>query len=186
MKFIKKKPIIYVLSGKANSGKNKSASIISDIYYKKNKRTIVLAYASYLKEYAKNIIDWDGSEESKPRDFLQQIGVELIKDNINDRMLIERIIDDIKVYSYFFDVIVISDARFKEEITSIKDEFDNVKVIRINSDLENNLTDKQKEHITEIALDDYDLYDYKIDNNESVYKLKEKLEKIIDEEDFNG
>lgn len=181
MKFINRKPKIYVLSGKASSGKSMAASLIRDISHKNNKRAISLAYASYLKEYAKNILEWDGDESSKPREFLQQVGVELIKNQIDDHMLINRIIEDVKVYSYFYDVIIISDARFVDEITCIKNTFNDVTVIRINSIIENNLTLSEKNHSTETSLDDYDNYDYKLQNNDSIYELRKKIEKIIKE-----
>ena len=48
MKYINRNPIIYVLSGKAKSGKNTVADIISE-YYKD--KSIQISFAYYLKEY---------------------------------------------------------------------------------------------------------------------------------------
>ena len=184
MKFIKKNPIIYVLSGKASSGKNEIANVIKDIYDFRGKKTINLAYASYLKDYARNITGWNGDEETKPREFLQQLGVELIKNNINSHMLINRIIEDIEVYSYFYDVITISDARFEEEIEDIRNKFNNVKVIHVYGK-ENKLTYNEKNHITEIALENYSNYDYEIDNTKTLEELRNNVERILDEvEDY--
>ncbi len=131
MEFVNKKPRIYVLSGKAGSGKTLLSTMIEDIYFKKGKKSISLAYASYLKEYAKNVLGWDGNEDTKPREFLQQVGVELIKTHIDEHMLVNRVVEDVKVYSYFYDVIIITDARFEDEINYIKDNFENVSVIRV-------------------------------------------------------
>lgn len=169
---------IFIFAGKAETGKNKTALLLKEIY--ENKKVINISYASYLKEYAKNILNWDGNEDNKPRNFLQQIGIEIVKKKIDDKMLIRRIIEDIKVYSHYFDIISISDARFKEEIEDIKKEFKNVTVIHILSD-ENKLTEEQKNHITETALDNYNGYDYEIFNNKIESDLKEKLKHIIDE-----
>ena len=80
MEFINRNPKIIIISGKASSGKSLSANIIKD----NTNNTILLAYADYLKMYAKNISGWDGSEDTKPRELLQQLGVELIKKNINE------------------------------------------------------------------------------------------------------
>lgn len=179
MEFIKKEPKIYILTGKAGSGKNIVARIIKEYYDEKNIKSIEIAYASYLKQYIKNITNWDGNEQTKPRELLQQLGVELIKNKIKENLLIERIIDDIKVYSYFFDVIIISDARFEEEIEEIKKINNNVTVINIQGK-ENNLTEQQKNHITEIALNDYDKYDYKIENNQTKETLKRKIFEILE------
>ncbi len=171
LEFVKRNPRIFVLCGKAQSGKSYIACAMKERFTS----AIVLAYASYLKEYARNIIGWNGDEESKPRDFLQQLGVELIKEKIDDCFLINRIIEDVKVYSYFFDVIIISDARFVEEIDCIRNNFDNVYVIGV-CGTDNFLTDSQRSHVTETALSGYDGYDYIIDNDRNV-----DLGVIIDE-----
>lgn len=178
MEFKKKNPKIIILTGKAQSGKNETASIIKKYYEKQNKKTVILAYAKYLKDYAKEITNWDGEENTKPRELLQQLGVELIKNQIDENMLINRIKEDIKVYEYFFDVIIISDARFQDEIENIKT--NNKVVIKIEG-IENNLTEKQKQHITETALNNYNNYDYIIENKNTKEDLKTQIEKIMEE-----
>lgn len=178
MEFKKKNPRIIILAGKAQSGKNLSANIIKQYYEKKNKKTVIISYAKYLKEYAKDITNWNGRETTKPRELLQQLGVELIKNQIDENMLINRIKEDIKVYEYFFDIIIISDARFKEEIENIKNK--NTVVIKIEGN-ENKLTDEQKKHITETALDDYKEYDYIIENKSTKKELKKQIQKMMEE-----
>ncbi len=174
MEFVKKNSKIYVIGGKAGSGKDTVASMIKD----RVSNTVILSYASYLKMYAKQILGWDGNDP-KPREFLQQLGVELIKNQIDNKMLINRIIEDIKVYSYFYDVIIISDARFIDEIETVRKNFNNVTVIHM-SERNNALTDSEKKHATETGLDEYHNYDYEIceDNLDS---LKDKVEEIVGE-----
>ena len=174
MEFVKKYTKIYVISGKSGSGKDTVANMIKD----KVSSTVILSYASYLKMYAKQVLGWDGNDP-KPREFLQQLGVELIKNQIDDKMLINRILEDIKVYSYFYDVIVISDARFIDEIESVRNSFDNVTVIHM-GERDNILTDSEKKHATETGLDEYHNYDYEIceDNLDS---LKNEVNRIVGE-----
>ena len=172
MEFKNKNPKIFVLSGKASSGKTTASNIIKSNLT----NTICLAYASYLKMYASEISGWDGSEESKPGELLQNLGVELIKTHIDENMLVNRIIEDIKVYSYFFDNIVITDARFPNEIESIKKNFDNVISIRINRN-ETSLSGNEAIHSTETGMDNYNDYDYIIENNDD--KLEEKIKEVI-------
>ena len=180
MEFINRNPKIIILSGKAQSGKNECADIMKDYYNESGSKTVVISYAFYLKVFAKNVLGWDGNEETKPRDFLQQVGVELIKNKINPNMLIDRVIDDIKVYSYFYDVIVISDARFVDEIDVVKNNFSNVTVIHIDAK-DNSLTDEQRSHSTETGLDDYNDYDFVIENDGSREELKYKIFNILEE-----
>lgn len=171
MEYVNHFPKIFVLSGKAKSGKNTAANIISD-YYKD--KCIQISFAHYLKQYVKNITNWSGSEDDKPRDILQSIGIDLIKNKINPNLLIDRVCDDIKVYSYFFDYIIITDARLVDEVEAIKNNFECV-TIRINNLKGNNLTIEQQNHITETCLDNYK-FDYVIENND---KLKENILKVI-------
>lgn len=181
MEFNNKKPKIYLLSGKARSGKNEVSNIIKKYY--KDKKCISLSYSYYLKDYVKRISGWDGSEENKPRDLLQQVGIELIKNKIDSNLLVRRLIEDIKVFSYFYDVIIISDARLIDEVEKVKEEFSNVTTIRIKRNIDNNLTLEQKEHLTETALDNYNKFDYIIDNND-YNALENEVYKIISEVDY--
>lgn len=178
MEFLEKNPKIFVLSGKAHSGKNECANIIKEHYCKLGMKSVVVSYAFYLKVYAKEVLGWDGDESTKPRDFLQQVGVELIKNKINSNMLIDRVVDDIKVYSYFFDIIVISDARFVDEIEVIKNNFSDVVVMNILSN-EDGLTSDQRNHSTEIGLDHYNDYDYVITNFGNKDELKKKVFEVL-------
>ncbi len=87
---------------------------------------------------------WDGKEETKPRQLLQELGTDVIRNKLNKAdMLIERQLDDIEIYSYFYDAIIVPDIRLPKEIDSVKAKFDNVVAIHINrinfeSDLSSN------------------------------------------------
>ena len=175
MQYNNKNPKIFILSGKAKSGKNLIADIIEKYY--SDKKCIQLSYAYYLKQYVKKITNWDGSEENKPRDLLQSLGIDLLK-KIDQNLLIRRVIEDIKVYSYFYDVIIVTDARLIEEIEEPKKIF-NCITIRINKN-SNNLTEEQRKHITETNLDDYQNFDYVVENKD-IEDLKKQIINILKE-----
>lgn len=179
MELLKRKVKIIILSGKARSGKNEVADIICNLY--KDKKVKKLSYAYYLKQYVKNISNWNGNEEDKPRDLLQSIGIDLIKNKIDNKLLIRRVIEDIEVYSYFYDIIVITDARLIDEVEDIKNKYSDVKSIRINRNIDNNLTYSQKEHVTETNLDNYNNFDYVIDNNNDYNNLEKEVNKILED-----
>ena len=177
MNFIKKDPVIFVISGKARSGKNKISTIISNYYT--NKKTIAISFGHYIKDYAMRVSDWDGSENTKPRDLLQKLGIELIKNKVNNKLFINRILEDIEIFSYFYDIIIVNDARLVDEMEILKSKYPNsisIRVIRNNYD--NKLTSEQKQHITEINLDNYNNFDYTIENDD---KLEEKIINILSE-----
>lgn len=183
MKIKEKQPKIYIICGKARHGKDTIAQIIKDYYASHQYDILNLQYSSYVKEYAKKISNWDGSEETKPRELLQQLGTNIIRDKIDEAFFVKKLIDDIKVYSFFFDVLTISDARFKLEVDVPKENFDDVVVIRVNRpNFDNGLTEEQKKHRTETDLDDYENYDYVIENDGNLEELNKKIIKIIKQE----
>lgn len=171
---------IYVISGKARHGKDTVALDIKKIYEKRGEKVINLAYGSYIKEYAKKISDWDGSEESKPRELLQRLGTDIIRKEIDKDFFVKRICEDILVYQYFFDVITISDARFPNEMEWPKEKFDNVVNVRVIRDgYDSVLSLKEQKHLTEVALDEYNNYDYVIHNDGTLDDLSDKVLDLV-------
>ena len=177
MEFIKRDPKIFIISGKARSGKNEISKIIEKSY--SNQKSITISFGYYIKDYAKRISDWDGSEETKPRDLLQHLGIELVRNKIDKRLFIDRILQDIEIFSYFYDIIIVSDARLLDEITILKEKYPNSVSIRVvRNDYENNLTEEQKNHLTETDLDNFNDFDYIVENDEN---LEDKITKILSE-----
>lgn len=180
MDYKKKLEKVIVISGKARAGKDTTAVLMKELYEKSGKSVIVLQFSSTIKDYAKIITDWDGSDESKPREFLQVLGTDIIRKNIDEKFFIKRMIQDILVYSYFYDVVIISDVRFKFEIESIRNSFQNVVSINVKRPLyDAGLTIKQESHPSEVDLDNYSGYDYEIINDGSLDDLKEKVVDIV-------
>ena len=174
---------LYIISGKARHGKDTTALAIKKAY--QNKRVINLSYGSYIKEFAQKISDWDGTEETKPRELLQTLGTDVIRNKIDKEFFVKRLCDDIKVYSYYFDIITISDARFPNEIETPKRLFDNVITIKVIRDgFESPLTSDERMHLTETALDDYDDFDYIIRNDGTISDLEEKVSKIVEKVEY--
>jgi len=173
---------IFLIAGKARSGKDTTLQIIKDFYEQNGKSVVKLGFADYIKNYAQKITNWDGKDETKPRDLLQIIGTDIVRNQINKDFFINRICEDIMVYKYFFDVIIISGARFPNELDIPKKVFKNVKIIEIERpNFTNELTEKQKEHITEHALENYNNYDYLIVNDGDINDLEKKVKQMIGE-----
>ena len=173
-------PKIYLLAGKSRHGKDTLAVFLKEKYEQEGKKVIISPYAKYIKFYAKEMTGWDGSDETKPRELLQQLGTNIIRQKLNKaQMFIDRQIDDIEIYSYFFDVIIIQDVRLKKEITELKKVYKDAKVIHVfRPNFDNGLTEEQKNHLTEIDLDDFDDYNYRVINT-TLDELERQAEEII-------
>lgn|SRR5574344_71863 len=179
MNIEKKNPIIFVIAGKANAGEDTSASVINNYATLKGKRAINLTFAYYVETYAKQISDLKDAHSSVS--FLQTLGTDIIRKQIDNDFFIKRILGDIKVYSYFFDIITISDARFPEELDAIAQNFSNVYKIKVDREnFNSHLTNIEQQHLTETALDNYNNYDFVIDNDGTIEDLALKVYAILD------
>ena len=175
---------IYLISGKARNGKSTLGEFIKNEYEKRGKKACELLYGSYIKYYAKTYFGWDGKEETKPRSLLQELGTEIIRKQIDPMFHVNRIMDDIKVLSYFYDVAIIADVREPIEITTPKEKYDDVVSIKIvRTNFESELSSKEQQHFTEVALDNFNDYDYEVLNDGTLEELNEKAISIIEKEE---
>ena len=179
MEINKRKPKIYLMCGKAKHGKDTFSSYLKEVYEKNNKKIIVTQLSKYIKYYAREMTGWDLSEETKPRELLQQLGTGVIREYLKkEDLFINRMIEDIDVFSCFYDAIIISDVRLKKEINDLKKVYKDAIVIHINRpNFDNGLTEEQKKHKTEVDLDDFTDFDIEIENT-TLDKLEQDAEKI--------
>lgn len=172
---------IFILAGKSRTGKDTVGSYIKEYYEKQGKVAVMLSFSEYLKPYIMKLTNWNGEDKTKPRDFMQLLGTDIIRKKINNNFFIDRLCEDILIYSYFADAIIITGARFPDEINIPRKTFKNVHVIEVTRNKENDLTEKEKKHVTETSLDNFKDYDYIIENNGSLEELKTKTNKIMEE-----
>jgi phosphomevalonate kinase len=165
---------VYLFSGKARSGKDTACEYFKTLLEKDNKSVAHTLYAKYIKGYAIDFFGWNGSEETKPREFLQRIGTDVIRKRLNKpNFHADRICEDIEILSDYFDAFLISDVRFPNEVLIPKEKFgkDAVTIRIIRTNFESDLTPEQQAHESETALDDFKGFDYviKASNLEELY-----------------
>ncbi len=169
---------IYLVAGKSGSGKGKVAKIIKEYYLSLGKKSIITQFSKYLKSYAKEILDWDGSEP-KPRKFLQDLGVTIRENMEMPNIFVNRMIEDIKVYQLYFDVIIIDDVRLPLEIEEIKKNFhDSYAIYVINQFAPSPLSLEEQMHVTETALENYNNFEITI-VNDNIEQLDNRVIEFI-------
>ena len=163
---------IYLLVGKAGSGKNYVANILKQ----RLPNSVITSLSKYIKLFALELGLWDGNDNNKPRKFLQTTGDKLRA--VDENILTKRMLDDIKVYKMLnIKNIIISDVRLLNEINNLKNSDYNIIVIKVSSKKSNRkLTIEERNHLTEKELEDYKDYDYLIENNE---RINEQIEEIL-------
>ena len=119
----------------------------------------------------------------KPREFLQEMGIEVIRNTLHkDTFLVDRLCEDIDILKHYFDVFIITDGRLVSEFNLLKERFPDIKIIHvIRENYDNQLTEKERNHITETDMENYTDYDYVIKNTNKEELFKE-ADKIISEE----
>ncbi len=175
---------IFVIGGKAKSGKNTLGEYLREELKDYGYKPCVMHITSPLYSYAKNYFDWNGNEDEKPREFLQKMGIEIIRDKMGKKnFLLNRLYEDIDILKNFFDTFIIVDARLIDEIENIKSKYEDVVTIKLErKNYDDNLTEEEAKHITEKEIENYTNFDYIITNN-NLQDLKTKVLEIIRNEE---
>lgn len=169
---------IFVVGGKSGSGKNEVARTIEEFYTYRKLKCVTTEFSKYIKLYAKEMTNWDGVSQNKPRKFLQSFGGRLRK--FDPDFLINRMIEDMAIYEDIYDIVIISDARMPREFEKMKDNFSDVtNILVINQFSKSKLSLEEQSDITETALEDYEGFDYIIANDD-LKLTKEKVFKILE------
>ena len=173
---------VYVIAGKAGSGKSEVAKYIKEYYIYQKLDTVVTEYSKYIKLFAREITDWDGSNTNKPRKFLQEFGSYVRNEMGEPKFFVNRMLEDLDIYNNYADVVVISDARYPVEIEEIKKYYpDAVAIYVMNQFGQSKLTIEEQMHPSELALEDYTSFDYTIANDDEK-TLRDKVFKILEGE----
>ena len=171
---------IFIIGGRARSGKSTFGNLLKEELKDYGYKPCVMQITNPLYSYAENYFDYDPNRDPKPREFLQKMGIEIIKEKLGKKdFLLNRLYEDIEILSNFFDVFIITDARLINEFLSIKAKYDDVVSIKlIRRDYDDKLSEEEKNHITEKEISMYNDFDYIIENT-GLDNLKEEAMEII-------
>ena len=170
---------IFIIAGKAGSGKKEVAKMIKEYYIYQKQETVITGFSKYLKLFAEEIVGWDRNDAQKPRKFLQDLGVYIRQELNMPDFFTKRMMDDIKIYEKYAKVCVIEDARLPLEIETMKQNYPDVtSILVINQFGNSSLTVEEQIHPTEVALENYDKFDYTLVNAD-LNTLKEQVFKIL-------
>ncbi len=171
---------IYLLAGKAGSGKDLMGRYMKTQYDFAGHNACILHITTPLYEYAKNYFSWNGDMANKPREFLQEMGIEIIQKKLGKKyFLLDRLCEDIDILKNFFDVFIIADGRLLFEFEELKRRFPDIKIIHVfRENFDNKLSEEEKKHVTETEMEEYKDYDY-IVRNTSKERLFSEADKIM-------
>lgn len=175
-----------LISGKAESGKDTSASAMSDYLATIGKSFTIVRFGDMLKSILKTFSGWNGEKDIAGRQLLQDTSNSYRK-NVSDTYFPEMLSGVIKAIYPDVEYILIPDTRYPQEIETIMSNFANddvfcVRIERMNH--ENRLTNEQRLHDSEVSLDAYEYFDYVLQAS-TIEENYSKSIKIL-EEILNG
>lgn len=179
---------IFVIGGKAKSGKNTFGEYLREQLKDYGYKPCVMHLTEPLYSYARNYFEWNGNDQDKPREFLQKVGIEIIKEKLGKKdFLLNHLYEDIEILSNFFDAFIITDARLIYEFESIKKKYTDVVTIKLERyNYNDELTDEERNHITEKEIANYEDFDYIIVNRGLNDLKNSALEVVRNEENYGG
>ena len=90
---------IYVIGGKAKTGKSTLGELLKEECKDYGYKPCIMHLTEPLYSYAKNFFHWNGDESTKPREFLQKMGIEIIKEKLGkETFLLDRFYEPILLY----------------------------------------------------------------------------------------
>lgn len=146
---------IVCISGKAQHGKDTTATYLKDILMEENRSVLISHYGDLVKYICKTFFNWDGLKDENGRTLLQYVGTDIVR-NQDPEYWCQFVKGVADMFGMNWDYILIPDCRFPNEI-DIWTEDDRYEVVHLRVERPNykgNLTLEQQNHISETALDD--------------------------------
>ena len=164
---------VILISGKARAGKDLSANILKEEFVKEGKTSIILHYADFLKSFCREHLSYKGKDVEGGRELLQWFGTDVVRNNYEDTW-VDMMFALLKGIRSEYDCVIIPDVRFPNEIEKIKNNFKSVTLRIVRNNEKNELSNDEKKHLSETALDDYE-FEHVIFNNGTIDELKNSL-----------
>lgn len=170
---------IVTISAKAQHGKDYTATLLKNGLEDKGYSVLVTHYADLLKYICKQFFDWDGKKDEYGRTLLQKVGTEGVR-KVFPNYWVDFIKTILALFPDEWDYVIIPDTRFPNEIEELKKDGWNVISIHITRpNFENSLTEEQRQHPSETALDGY-LFNHEIVNDGTPEGMRHAVNNLID------
>lgn len=166
---------IVCISGKAQNGKDTTATILSEILEAQGNRVLIAHFGDLVKYVCRTFFGWDGKKDEKGRTILQYVGTDKIR-AVSPDYWANFIVSILDIFRDEWDYVLLPDCRFPNEYEIFKTyNMDAVLVRIVRSNFESPLTPEQQKHLSEVALDNYP-YDAVIVNDGSIDDLRNAID----------
>ena len=175
---------VIIISGKSGAGKDMLAHFMKVSLEKENKKVLIIHYGDAVKWVLRDYFNWDGNKDVAGRTLLQKVGTDIVRTKYPN-FWTGIVAGLISSFENEFDVAIVPDARFENEIEIVKEMNPNSVVIRIerkNNDgsdwINPAFTPEQLKHPSETSLDDYG-FDYIVHNESNLTELEDSAKAVL-------
>jgi len=172
---------VICISGKAQNGKSETANWFKYLYEGDGKKVAIVPFARDLKQYLSDYYGFLGVKSELWRSRLQEFG-QNVRENVDEDFFATRTFDSIcALAENGFEIFICDDMRYVNELEMMKNFGENVEFVRVNrSDFESILTPEQKNHQSEVDLDDYNKWDYYINCESGIENIRCAVKNIYE------
>ena len=179
-----------ILSGKSGSGKDMMAQFMKEELAKHGQKALVIHYADAVKWFCRDYLDWDGKKDEVGRTLLQTVGTDIVR-SCHPNFWTGIVVGLIQAFEPYkdFDVAIIPDARFPNEVDISLQSLKNCVSVRIERTRNGEpwinpvLTEEQRNHPSETSLDNF-AFDYVVHNDEGLDMLRDSAKTILEDLKF--
>ena len=164
---------VICISAKARHGKDTAAEIMKEYLEMQGKKVLITHFADLLKYLCKSLFGWDGNKDERGRTLLQYIGTDVVGKK-NPAYWAEFIAGVLYMFEGEWDYVLIPDCRYPVEIATMERTFDTIIVRVERPNFDNGLTEAQKNHPSEVDMDNYP-FDYKIFNDGTLEEFRQEV-----------
>ena len=165
---------VFCISGKAQHGKDTTATLLKEILESGGGSVLIAHYGDLVKYVCKAFFGWDGKKDEHGRSILQYVGTDIVRRQ-NEDFWVGFIRDMLRFFDGQWEYVLIPDTRFPNEVEAMREAGFDVTHIRVKREnFKSPLTEEQQKHRSETALDDYPADQY-VNNNGTISDLKTKL-----------
>ena len=176
-----------IISGKSGSGKDMMAQFMKEELAKHNQKALIIHYADAVKWFCRDFLDWDGKKDEVGRTLLQMVGTDIVRAK-HPNFWVGIVVGLIQAFEPYkdFDVAIIPDARFENEVNISLENLKNCVSVRIERTTNGKpwvnptLTEDQRNHPSETSLDCF-AFDYVVHNDEGLDMLRDSAHAILED-----
>lgn len=170
---------VVCISGKARHGKDTVAAMLASELRKLGYRVLIAHYGDLVKYICRTFFGWNGEKDEYGRYIMQYVGTDLVRQK-RPTFWTDFMMSVLSMFHDKWDYVLLPDCRFPNELTCVADQGFPMVHLRIRRwNFSSPLTETQKKHPSETALDDI-TPDIIVENDAGLPELREKAELLVE------